>query len=76
MKEPFHHSKVIDYNLLVQYVMCDIDLPYIFLSFVRFSLSGIGGALLLGGLIVLTFIDQDNARHNFGHTGGILFTNT
>ena len=32
---------------------------------------GIGGALLLSGLIVLTCIDQDDARHNFGHSGGM-----
>ncbi|GMH30004.1 hypothetical protein Nepgr_031847 [Nepenthes gracilis] len=39
-------------------------------SILRFSLCGVGGAFLLSGLIVLTCIDQDDARHNFGHTGG------
>nr|AQY10160.1 vacuolar cationic amino acid transporter [Petunia x hybrida] len=37
---------------------------------VRFTLCGFGGLLLLSGLIVLTCIDQDDARHSFGHTGG------
>jgi len=35
-------------------------------------LCGVGGTLLLSGLIVLTCIDQDDARHSFGHTGGML----
>ncbi|RDX71445.1 Cationic amino acid transporter 2, vacuolar, partial [Mucuna pruriens] len=39
-------------------------------SFVRYALCGIGGALLLGGLVLLTCTDQDDARHNFGHSGG------
>lgn len=37
----------------------------------RFIVCGIGGALLLIGLIVLTCIEQDDARHNFGHSGGM-----
>ncbi|KAL8041097.1 hypothetical protein ABFS82_10G141800 [Erythranthe guttata] len=41
-------------------------------SLIRFSLCGIGGALLLSGLAVLTWIDQDDARHSFGHTGGFI----
>ncbi|XP_060177162.1 cationic amino acid transporter 2, vacuolar-like [Lycium barbarum] len=36
----------------------------------RYALSGFGGLLLLSGLVVLTCIDQDDARHTFGHTGG------
>lgn len=40
-------------------------------SSARYALSGIGGLLLLSGLIVLTCIDQDDARHSFGHTGGM-----
>ncbi|GAB4834080.1 Carnitine O-acetyltransferase mitochondrial [Ancistrocladus abbreviatus] len=39
-------------------------------SILRFSLCGVGGLLLLSGLIVLTCIDQDDARHSFGHSGG------
>uniref|UniRef100_A0A6N2MQ93 Cationic amino acid transporter C-terminal domain-containing protein n=1 Tax=Salix viminalis TaxID=40686 RepID=A0A6N2MQ93_SALVM len=38
----------------------------------RFIVCGIGGALLLIGLIVLTCIEQDDARHNFGHSGGFI----
>ncbi|XP_021282168.1 cationic amino acid transporter 2, vacuolar-like [Herrania umbratica] len=41
-------------------------------SLLRFMLCGVGGVLLLFGLIVLTCIDQDDARHNFGHTGGFI----
>uniref|UniRef100_A0A2N9IS81 Cationic amino acid transporter C-terminal domain-containing protein n=1 Tax=Fagus sylvatica TaxID=28930 RepID=A0A2N9IS81_FAGSY len=36
----------------------------------RFTLCGVGGVLLLCSLIVLAYIDQDDARHSFGHTGG------
>ncbi|CAN1186658.1 Cationic amino acid transporter 2, vacuolar [Linum perenne] len=36
----------------------------------RYCLCGFGGALLLAGLIVLTCIEQDDARHKFGHSGG------
>nr|GMC93864.1 cationic amino acid transporter 2, vacuolar-like isoform X2 [Ipomoea batatas] len=38
----------------------------------RFILSGIGGFLVLSGLLVLTSIHQDDARHNFGHSGGFV----
>ncbi|KAH6818615.1 cationic amino acid transporter 2 [Perilla frutescens var. frutescens] len=38
----------------------------------RYSLCGIGGVLLLSGLILLTWIDQDDARHTFGHSGGFI----
>ncbi|KAL1548826.1 Carnitine O-acetyltransferase mitochondrial [Salvia divinorum] len=38
----------------------------------RYSLCGVGGVLLLSGLILLTWIDQDDARHSFGHTGGFI----
>ncbi|XP_022747587.1 cationic amino acid transporter 2, vacuolar-like isoform X2 [Durio zibethinus] len=41
-------------------------------SLLRYALCGAGGLLLLSGLIVLTIIDQDDARHNFGHTGGFI----
>ncbi|GMI65034.1 cationic amino acid transporter 2 [Hibiscus trionum] len=37
---------------------------------IRLTCCGVGGLLLLSGLVVLTCIDQDDARHNFGHTGG------
>lgn len=39
-------------------------------SYLRLTVCGIGGLLLLFGLGVLTYIEQDDARHNFGHTGG------
>ncbi|XP_057540882.1 cationic amino acid transporter 2, vacuolar-like [Amaranthus tricolor] len=41
-------------------------------SLLRYALCGVGGGLLLSGLTVLTCIDQDDARHSFGHTGGFL----
>lgn len=45
-----------------------VSLPSIF----RYTLCGVGGGLLLSGLTVLTCIDQDDARHSFGHTGGFI----
>ncbi|XP_043725811.1 cationic amino acid transporter 2, vacuolar [Telopea speciosissima] len=41
-------------------------------SIPRFTMCGVGGALMLCGLIVLSWIDQDDARHSFGHTGGFM----
>ncbi|GMN38961.1 hypothetical protein TIFTF001_008181 [Ficus carica] len=41
-------------------------------SSLRFTLCGVGGVFLLVGLSVLTCIDQDDARHNFGHTGSFI----
>ncbi|XP_051151680.1 cationic amino acid transporter 2, vacuolar-like [Andrographis paniculata] len=38
----------------------------------RFSLCGVGGILMLSGLASLAWIDQDDARHSFGHTGGFV----
>ncbi|RZC82916.1 hypothetical protein C5167_045704 [Papaver somniferum] len=38
----------------------------------RYSVCGTGGILLLCGLIALSCIDQDDARHTFGHTGGFI----
>jgi cationic amino acid transporter 1 len=40
------------------------------LSFPGYPLCGVGGCLLLAGLIALSSIDQDDARHTFGHSGG------
>ncbi|RZC11548.1 Cationic amino acid transporter 2, vacuolar isoform B [Glycine soja] len=40
------------------------------ISSVRFALCGVGGCLLLSGFVFLTCMDQDDARHNFGHSGG------
>eukprot|EP00262_Sarcandra_glabra_P015748 TRINITY_DN4935_c0_g2_i1.p1 TRINITY_DN4935_c0_g2~~TRINITY_DN4935_c0_g2_i1.p1 ORF type:complete len:639 (+),score=109.05 TRINITY_DN4935_c0_g2_i1:272-2188(+) len=36
------------------------------------SICLVGGLLLLCGLIVLSWIDQDDGRHSFGHTGGFI----
>ncbi|XP_010677773.1 cationic amino acid transporter 2, vacuolar isoform X2 [Beta vulgaris subsp. vulgaris] len=41
-------------------------------SMFRYTLCGVGGGLVLSGLTVLTCIDQDDARHSFGHTGGFI----
>ncbi|KAL0359751.1 UNVERIFIED_CONTAM: Cationic amino acid transporter 2, vacuolar [Sesamum angustifolium] len=41
----------------------------------RYTLAGVGGVLLLSGLVSLTWIDQDDARHSFGHSGDELFCN-
>lgn len=38
----------------------------------RFTLCAAGAVLLLCSLVVLSCINQDDARHNFGHTGGFL----
>ena len=40
------------------------------LSSVRFALCGVGGTLLVSGFVFLSCIPQDDARHNFGHSGG------
>uniref|UniRef100_A0A2N9G9G0 Cationic amino acid transporter C-terminal domain-containing protein n=1 Tax=Fagus sylvatica TaxID=28930 RepID=A0A2N9G9G0_FAGSY len=53
---------------LLTYAASNLGLP----SYLRFSLCGVGGTCLLSGLIVLTCIDQDDARHSFGHTGGFI----
>ncbi|GAU23995.1 hypothetical protein TSUD_327960 [Trifolium subterraneum] len=42
------------------------------LSSVRFALCGVGGILLVSGFVFLTCIDQDEARHDFGHSGGFV----
>ncbi|XP_024439840.2 cationic amino acid transporter 2, vacuolar isoform X2 [Populus trichocarpa] len=53
---------------LLAYAASDLNLPRL----LRFIVCGIGGALLLFGLIVLTCIEQDDARHTFGHSGGFI----
>ncbi|CAL9204786.1 cationic amino acid transporter 2, vacuolar [Musa acuminata AAA Group] len=40
--------------------------------FVRYLACSIGGLLVLGGLVVLSWIDQDDGRHKFGHAGGFI----
>uniref|UniRef100_A0A1D1YMZ4 Cationic amino acid transporter 2, vacuolar n=1 Tax=Anthurium amnicola TaxID=1678845 RepID=A0A1D1YMZ4_9ARAE len=39
---------------------------------VRFSTCAVGGLLLLFGLGVLSWIDQDDGRHSFGYSGGFI----
>ncbi|ERM93567.1 hypothetical protein AMTRI_Chr03g149130 [Amborella trichopoda] len=39
---------------------------------IRISVGGVGAMLLLGGLTVLLWIDQDDGRHSFGHSGGFM----
>ncbi|XP_027351130.1 cationic amino acid transporter 2, vacuolar-like [Abrus precatorius] len=51
---------------ILTYAASDLTLT----SSVRFSMGGVGGFLLLSGFVYLTYIDQDDARHNFGHSGG------
>ncbi|XP_010693893.1 cationic amino acid transporter 2, vacuolar isoform X2 [Beta vulgaris subsp. vulgaris] len=41
-------------------------------SIPRFTLCAMGVALLISSLIILSCINQDDARHNFGHTGGFI----
>ncbi|XP_078430842.1 cationic amino acid transporter 3, mitochondrial-like [Wolffia australiana] len=41
-------------------------------SLVRYTACVAGGLLLLFGLAVLSWIDQDDARHSFGHAGGFI----
>ncbi|XP_077247727.1 cationic amino acid transporter 2 [Tasmannia lanceolata] len=41
-------------------------------SLVRYPVCLVGGLLLSCGLIVLSWIDQDDGRHSFGHTGGFI----
>ncbi|XP_050370427.1 cationic amino acid transporter 2, vacuolar-like [Argentina anserina] len=54
--------------LLLTYSASSLGLP----SLARYAVCGAGGILVLSGLTVLTFIDQDDARHSFGHTGGFI----
>ncbi|KAL8210423.1 hypothetical protein R6Q57_004860 [Mikania cordata] len=52
-------------SLILTYSASNIGIPSVF----RLPLCGIGGFMLLFSLAVLTSIEQDDARHNFGHTG-------
>ncbi|XP_054802447.1 cationic amino acid transporter 2, vacuolar-like [Prosopis cineraria] len=53
---------------VLTYTASNISLP----SSLRYTLCGISGILLLSGLVFLTCINQDDARHNFGHSGGFI----
>ncbi|KAG6642819.1 cationic amino acid transporter 2, vacuolar-like isoform X1 [Carya illinoinensis] len=54
--------------LLLTYAASNLGLP----RSLRFTMCGVGGTFLLSGLVVLTCIDQDDARHSFGHAGGFI----
>ncbi|CAI8613662.1 unnamed protein product [Vicia faba] len=43
-----------------------------FLSYVHFALCGVGGILLVFGFVFLSCVDQDEARHDFGYSGGFI----
>ncbi|CAH8384843.1 unnamed protein product [Eruca vesicaria subsp. sativa] len=53
---------------LLSYSASSISFPGV----IRYPLCGVGGSLLLAGLIALSSIDQDDARHTFGHSGGFI----
>ncbi|KAF8049092.1 hypothetical protein N665_2295s0002 [Sinapis alba] len=53
---------------LLSYSASSLNFPGV----IRYPLCGIGGSLLLVGLIALSSIDQDDARHTFGHSGGFI----
>nr|GEU34055.1 cationic amino acid transporter 2, vacuolar-like [Tanacetum cinerariifolium] len=53
---------------ILTYSASNLGIP----SYFRLTVCGIGGLLLLFGLGVLTSIDQDDARHSFGHSGGFI----
>ncbi|KAL8193299.1 hypothetical protein R6Q57_026880 [Mikania cordata] len=54
--------------LILTFSASSLGLP----SYFQLTVCGIGGLLLLFGLGVLTYIEQDDTRHNFGHTGGFI----
>ncbi|KAM7505152.1 hypothetical protein LguiB_004056 [Lonicera macranthoides] len=54
--------------LVLSTAASNVTLP----SYLRLTICGFGGILLLSGLIILTCIDQDDARHTFGHSGGFI----
>ncbi|ESQ47418.1 hypothetical protein EUTSA_v10027685mg [Eutrema salsugineum] len=55
-------------NFLLSYAASSLRFP----GLLRYSLCGFGGLLLLVGLTVLSCLDQDDARHSFGHSGGFI----
>ncbi|CAL0317148.1 unnamed protein product [Lupinus luteus] len=61
---------VIAFTCLGVFVLTYAAFDLTLFSSVRITLCGVGGALVLCGLVFLTIIDQDDARHNFGHSGG------
>ncbi|XP_010440802.1 PREDICTED: cationic amino acid transporter 3, mitochondrial-like isoform X2 [Camelina sativa] len=55
-------------NFLLSYAASSFRFPGV----LRYSVCGVGGLFLLVGLIVLSCIDQDDARHSFGHSGAFI----
>ncbi|CAN8241715.1 unnamed protein product [Cochlearia groenlandica] len=53
---------------ILSYAASSLNFP----GLIRYPLCGIGGSLLLVGLVALSSIDQDDARHTFGHSGGFI----
>lgn len=53
-----------------------MSVSYLYFSLARYSACGFGGFLLLGGLVVLSWIEQDDGRHSFGHAGGTQVVNS
>ncbi|KAJ4828189.1 Carnitine O-acetyltransferase mitochondrial [Turnera subulata] len=53
---------------LLTYAASNLSIP----GLIRYTVCGVGGAFLLCGLVVLTCVDQDDARHSFGHSGGFI----
>ncbi|KAL0926411.1 hypothetical protein M5K25_002641 [Dendrobium thyrsiflorum] len=43
-----------------------------FPEYLRYIICSFGGLLFLVGLALLSWIDQDNGRHSFGHSGGFI----
>lgn len=43
-----------------------------FPEYLRYSVCSMGGLLFLGGLALLSWIDQDGGQHSFGYTGGFI----
>lgn len=55
-------------SLLLTFAASNVSLP----SIPRFTVCVVGTALLISSLVVLSCINQDDARHRFGHTGGFI----
>ena len=64
------HAILVYFQVLIFFLS---HFMYVIISSVRFTLCGVGGIVVLSGFVFLTFIDQDDARHNFGHSGGMVY---
>lgn len=59
-------------NIVLYVNLCNLNAVPFFTSIPRFTLCTIGVGLVISSLVVLSCINQDDARHSFGHTGGTL----